>query len=723
MPELKPRIYQETIAATAARNNTLVVLPTGLGKTHIAMMLAQHRLKHYPQAKVVVLAPTKPLVDQHATSFANYLPDAESLGVTLTGKIAPKKRAEEFERASFIFCTPQTLENDLLGARVSLKDVCLLVVDEAHRAVGDYAYVFIAGQYQKQSRHERILALTASPGSKREQIQEVIDNCGIEKVEVRSQDDPDVKPYVQEMDIKHVEVDFPSSFMSIKTAIERVIKNRLAQVRRHGHIRDSDLNKTQLLMATKQLQGEIKSGQPDPLVWRSISLLAEVMKVQHALELIETQGVDAFLSYISSLQRQAEKGQSKAVKNLVEDADFKHAVILARKLQERKIEHPKLLKLLSMIRLELTKNKDAKIIVFNQYRDQAQRIVDLLKARARLFVGQQKKGGTGLSQKEQKEMLDAFRAGEFPILVATSVGEEGLDIPAVDLVVFYEPIPSAIRTIQRRGRTGRQETGRVYILVAKGTRDVGYRWSAHHKEQRMYRELKQIAKSVTPSKPKDQSVLDDFESKEELIIYADSREKGSQTLKELHSLGANLVLKSLPVGDYLLSKRLCVEYKNAEDFVNSLLDGRLMAQMGELTQYQKPVLLVEGTDLYAQRNVHPNAIRGALSAIAVSFGVPIIFAQDAQDAANILLTMARREKQGGISSQELGVTKPASEKEELLRVVAQLPNVGPVLAPKLLERFGTLKDLTSATKEQLLQIDGVGKKKADELLDVFSRRF
>jgi ERCC4-related helicase len=712
MLKFEPRLYQETIAGTAALHNTMVVLPTGLGKTQVAMMLSAQRLKQYPNSKVLVLAPTKPLVEQHARTFAEQLPDAEALSTVLTGKTSPEKRSKEYERATFIFSTPQTVENDLLSKRFDLKEVSLLVLDEAHRATGDYAYVYITKQYIKRARHERILALTASPGSDKQTIEEVIANTGAERVEVRTPEDPDVAPYVQETELQYLEVDLPVHLAKLKTVMERVILNRLSQVKTHGHIKDVALNKTQLLLAQKELQRLLSDGEVDPLVWRSLSLLAEVMKAQHALELLESQGTDALVRYTAQLERQAAKGQSKAVKNLVSDPEFRHVIMSAQALKEKGIEHPKLLKLVSLVKLELSKKPDAKIIVFSQYRDMGAAIVERLKVHAQLFVGQQRKGDTGMSQKEQHAMLTRFREGAFPVLVATSVGEEGLDIPAVDLVLFYEPVPSAIRTIQRRGRTGRHDTGRVVILVARGTRDVGYKWSAHHKEARMYRNLKTLVRTVAP-RPREQRGLDEYS--EELTIHADAREKGSGVLKALDSLGVNLVLKRLEVGDYLLSSRVCVEYKTAPDFVDSLLDGRLLEQVRELCRYQRPLIVVQGTDLYSQRNVHPNAIRGALSAVAVSFGVPILFTQNDYDTAELLRTIARRERDGGSANTAFLSTRPASGDDALLSTVAQFPGVGPVLAVKLLARFGSLKALASASVDELRQVDGIGKSKAQEL--------
>ena len=727
--QFTPRSYQESIFDTAKLHNTLVVLPTGLGKTAIAMLLAEKRIQQYPDSKVLVLAPTKPLVEQHYASFSEQLPDASTLGVVLTGKVKPEKRAEEFAQATYIFSTPQTIENDLLGGRITLKQVSLLVLDEAHRATGEYSYVQIAKQYVKQATHQRVLALTASPGSKKAVIQEVVDNCYIEKLEVRSSDDADVAEYTQDMDVQYLEVELQDEIKSLKKDLERVIQKKKQHVQSLGILSTLGTTKGDLLKAQRQLQGLIRGGDPEPQVWTSISVLAEILKAEHALELIETQSLQALDNYLDSLRRQAEKGQSKAVKNLMSDPDFKHVALKSTRLQERGLEHPKVLRAVSIAKLELAKNPSAKIIIFNQYRDAAKTLASALKDKARLFVGQQKKGETGLSQKEQQAMLDSFRAGEFPVLVATAVGEEGLDIPSVDLVLFYEPVASAVRTIQRRGRTGRHATGRVYVLVTKDTRDVAYRWSAHHKEKRMYRNLKELAKDITPQS-NSQRGLDEYaqareqDKEEEVVIFADTREKSSGVLKKLRDApGVNLQLKSLSVGDYVLSKRVCVEFKYANDFVDSLLDGRLFSQLRELVNYQRPVLIIQGSDWYSQRNIHPNAVRGALSAIAVSFGIPVLVSQNDEDTAQLLKTIAQREAKGGVSGAEFISSRSETLDQQLASVVAGIPAVGPVLAVRLLTHFSTLKKLVLASQKDLQAVEGVGKKKAKEIVEFFEQRY
>src|SRR3989344_4713831 len=192
-----PRLYQETIFSTAAQKNTLVVLPTGIGKTNVFLMLAAHRLKQFPNSKVLFIGPTRPLVEQYILVFRKHFDIKEDEMAVFTGFVSPGKRAEMLKSAKVIFSTPQGLENDIISGRIRLDDVSLLGVDEAHRAVGGYAYVFIAKKYQKTALYPRILALTASPGSDLEKISEVCSNLFIEEIEVRTPDDPDVKPYVQ----------------------------------------------------------------------------------------------------------------------------------------------------------------------------------------------------------------------------------------------------------------------------------------------------------------------------------------------------------------------------------------------------------------------------------------------------------------------------------------------------------------------------------------------
>ncbi len=714
-----PRLYQETILATAALKNTLVVLPTGMGKTGVALLLSIQRLKQYPQSKILILAPTKPLAEQHLNTFKQSLDLPEEKFALFTGDVSPEKRAEIWQTAQIIFSTPQGLENDVIGDKIDISKVSLLVFDEAHRATGDYSYVFLAKQYQRKSDWPRILALTASPGSETAKIEEVCNNLGIEAVEIRTEKDPDVQPYIQPIEVEWIKVELPEEFKKIQVLFQQCIKGKVEQLKQYG-IKGAFMSKKDLLQLQAQLHARISAGERDFEAMKAISVLAEIIKAQHALELLETQGVAPLNKYMTGLYEQAGSSKVKAVKNLTADLTFKSAYILAQKLLEQKVEHPKIKALVEFVINEIKQNKMMKMILFTQYRDTAVTLTEELNKNegclSKVFVGQAKKGDTGLSQKQQAEMLDLFRDGMFNILIATSVAEEGLDIPKVDLVVFYEPIPSAIRHIQRRGRTGRQEKGRVAIFMTKATRDEAYSWSAKHKENRMISVLEQMRKELTVKLAPKQPTLASYENN--VKIFADYREKTTGTVKELVELGVSIKLDMLTCADYVLSSRVGVELKTANDFVDSIVDGRLLEQLKTLKRsYERPIIIIQGTqDLYSLRNVHPNAIRGMLGTIAVSYGIPILYAKDEKDGAALLLSIAKREQEENTKDfSPHADRKPMTMKEQQEYLVSCLPNVGPQLAKELLKHFGSIAGIFAATENDLKKVDGVGEKIAKQI--------
>ncbi|RJQ17542.1 DEAD/DEAH box helicase [Candidatus Woesearchaeota archaeon] len=722
MLNFQPRLYQETIFATTAKSNTLVVLPTGMGKTAIFLMLAAHRLKSYPNSKILLLGPTKPLVDQYYSVFFKLFSIPEEKLAIFTGMVSPAKREELWKQAQIIFSTPQGLENDVLSGKISLKDVSLLGFDEAHRAVGDYAYVFLAKKYHQQAQYERIVGLTASPGDDVETIQEVCKNLFIAEVEVRTNESPDVVEYIQDVDLKTVKVDLPEEFLQIKKYLDQCYQSKLNEVKQYGYLYGavSEYNKVTILALQSALHAKLMQGERDFELLKSISLLAEALKVQHALELIETQDISTLQEYVQKLHDEAAKGKTKATHNLVRDINFRSAQIKLQQALEKRLIHPKLEKLISIV----AENKGKKMVIFNQYRDMGKKIVEMLQKNgvdARLFVGQQKKKDTGMSQKTQKKVLDEFREDKFLVLVSSSVGEEGLDIPQVDLVIFYEPIPSAIRKIQRSGRTGRLEKGAVIILMSKNTRDEAYHWVAHHKEKRMYRAIEQVKKELHNSPV--QHKLDAFSSSD-LKLFADYREKGSLVLKELSNRGFQISLTKLDVADYVLSERVAVEYKTVQDFVDSILDGRLLSQLKDLKKYQNPVVIIEGQeDIYAVRKIHPRAIQGMLITIIVSYGIPLLQTKNAKETADILEMIARKEQEEKQSGFTFHTAKPLTDKELQEYVVGAFPGVGGIINKELLKKFKTVKNIVNASEEELKKVDLIGEKKAKSLRNIFNREY
>ncbi|MEK6916549.1 MAG: ERCC4 domain-containing protein, partial [Nanoarchaeota archaeon] len=523
---------------------------------------------------------------------------------------------------------------------------------------------------------KRILALTASPGSNLEKIQEVIKNLYIEDVEIRTDDDPDVAPYIQEVNVKWIHVDLPEHFKSTQKFLSDCYKDKISKMKEFVPINRALENKTDLLITQKELLYNIKNSK-DFESMKAISLLAEAMKVQHALELLESQGITPLLEYMESLVTKAKTTKTKAVKNLVSDLNFKSALITIRNLKEMKIEHPKYPELRRILE-DYKKNKDIKIIVFSQYRDSISNLVtEINKIKgmtAEMFVGQQKKKGNGLSQKDQINMLERFKKNEFNVLVMSSVGEEGLDIPQVDVVIFYEPVPSAIRTIQRRGRTGRQKKGEVIVLVAKKTRDEGYRWSSFHKEKKMGEILNKLKRNFKAEKKTERKLTEFVLPETEVVIHADYREKSSGVIKKLIELGIKIELEKLEVGDYVLSPDICLEYKTIPDFVDSLIDKRLFSQLKDMQKYKKQLIILEGDDdLYSQRQLHPNAIRGMLAAITIDYGVPILTTKNTEDTALLMAMIAKREQTDDKKGFTMHSSKPLTLKEQQEYLISALP--------------------------------------------------
>ena len=504
---LQSRLYQQKILGMAVNENLLAVLPTGLGKTPIAIMLAAHRLKILPDCKIMILAPTKPLTGQHFNSFRKFLNVDENEMQVVTGEVKPGERRSLYKTKKIIFATPQTIKNDLERGRIELSDFSLLVVDEAHHSIGGYAYPYIAKKYIDQAKNPRILALTASPGATQEKIREICGNLGVQAVDIRTEQDSDVKPYVKHKDIEHASISLPPSFMEIKNMINEVYQKKLGYLRKFGFTKPTRLiSKKDLIALQGEFMGKIRTGNRS--AFAALSIATQCIKLEHALGLLETQGIKPLLEYWDKLN----SDKSRASKVISNDKKIRKAMELTKGLFEKGSKHPKISKLCSIVDTELSRNPESRIIIFANYRSSVKEIVKSLSgigsAKPVRFVGQKE----GVTQKQQLETVKRFRDGEYNILVATSIGEEGLDIPSANLAVFYEPVPSPLRSIQRRGRVGRASIGRVVMLITEGTRDEGYFWTSYHKEKSMKSILKGMRKDgeTSASVIKRRKTLEDF---------------------------------------------------------------------------------------------------------------------------------------------------------------------------------------------------------------------
>jgi len=505
------REYQKKIAEVAASTNTLVVLPTGLGKTVIAIMVAARLLEEHPGSKAMVLAPTRPLVLQHLRAFGAELKLPEGSFAALTGTVDPGERELLWLKSRVIFATPQTVYNDVRHGRVSLQDVVLAVFDEAHRCVKDYTYTKLATVYRETALRPRIVGLTASPGASKEKINEIKRNLYIEAVEARSEESEDVKGYVEKTKVETIKVRVPDEYYETTLRLRELYNDKVRKLINGGFLKSNRVSKKALLEARIAITARLKSAQASGgqkgYIFGAIINQAQAVAILHALEMIETQGAPPLLRYLQKMREKPDKG--KAISSLVRDTRWTHMEAEASKLVS--VPHPKISVMLTTVKEQLLRKGDSRIIVFTQYRDTIEDIVKALEKEglsARRFVGQSdREGSRGMDQQLQTKTLDLFRRGEFRVLVSSSIGEEGLHVPDVDLVVFYEAVPSEIRYIQRRGRTGRTTEGRVVILLAEGTVDEAYYYSTLLKESRM-KELVKETSRVPRRRARDLTLLD-----------------------------------------------------------------------------------------------------------------------------------------------------------------------------------------------------------------------
>jgi len=710
--KIEQRTYQGVIAASAMDKNTLVVLPTGLGKTVIAAMIAAKKLQ---DGKILFMAPTKPLVQQHFKTFNEFLHVDSSVMHIMTGSTRPAERYKKWQDGKIFFGTPQVVENDLISGEVPTEDFSLIIFDEAHRATGDYSYVFINEKMNAQK-----LALTASPGGSKEKIMEVAENLGTENFEVRTEDDPDVKPFIEdkEVDWRHVSLD--DTFEKAREHLQNAYREQLQKLKSMGMLDStSDVHKGDLL----KLRGEISSKlstSDDSKLYSAISRVATGLKISQAIELLETQGVSQAYDYLQGL----ETDDSKAAGRALENEDVQRAKQLITHLKKKGEEHPKVDELLEIMK---DMKDDQNAIVFTEYRASAKNIVDEIETvglSATRFIGQQ--GDEGMSQSDQIETLDEFENGKYDVLVSTSIGEEGLDIPAVDYVIFYEPVASGIRDIQRSGRTGRQEEGNVIVLIAENTRDEGNYWSAYHKKKRMNNVLKQLKEEDLESSKQqtlEQNYTEEDERDEDRVtVVVDDRE--NSIAKELSRKEIEVDKTRLEVADFMVSDDTVVERKRTDDFVDSIVDNRLFDQIQDIKQFQNPVLLLEGENLYTHRDIAPEAIQGALSSIILDYEMPILWSDHEEETTELLLSMARREQQERDKDVQVrGSSEGTTQAEMQEFIAAGLPGVNTKIAERLLNEFDTLEKIFTASEEELKQVEGIGQKKAEKIRSTVTRKY
>jgi len=291
--KLEAREYQIEIAKKCLENNSLVVLPTGLGKTNIALLVCAEKLNK-EDGRILFLAPTKPLIEQHKKTFEN-LSEIKDLMV-VSGSIKPEKRKSLYEKARIVFATPQTIVNDLKSEVLKLDNFILLIVDEAHHSVGNYSYTYIAERYIKEAKKPLILGLTASPGGRIDKIEEIKRNLFIEKVEIKSEFDEKIRKYIKERETIKVDVELPNDYKIAKKLIENLIEERINYLVNIGALPTKNISKKELLNYYNLYASKANSLKKKELYF-AISKISELIKLDYCLELLETQGKNQVLEY------------------------------------------------------------------------------------------------------------------------------------------------------------------------------------------------------------------------------------------------------------------------------------------------------------------------------------------------------------------------------------------------------------------------------------------
>ncbi len=474
------RDFQVELAKMAVGSNLLVVVPTGLGKTIVALIAGAEMMKTTGK-KILFLAPTRPLAMQHLETFRkNFL--LKSLAL-FTGSTPAAERKGLWFSSRVIFATPQVIANDLDAGLYNLDEVAFCIFDEAHRAVGNYSYVHVAEKCKEAGI--RILGLTASPGSKKTKIESILQALNIDKVEIRNREDEGVSSFVKEVEEQIVRVDISDEMRELLSPLDDLLHEKIVKIQRMGFLRYKKaefVSRKDLLSVRAAIMARGKRG---GYLFGAMHNSIVAIHAYHCSELLETQGVKPLRLYLDRMQ--ASEKMSKVEKSFLNDDRVKKVLALLKKARSE--SHPKAARLVEIIGSQLEKKEDSLVMVFTQYRDTIELITSELEKKGiscGKFIGQADRGKEkGMSQKEQRQTIKKFSTRGFSVLVASSIGEEGIDVPDVDLVVFYEPIPSEIRYIQRKGRTGRSSVGKVTILVANRTRDEAYLRASFKRERKM----------------------------------------------------------------------------------------------------------------------------------------------------------------------------------------------------------------------------------------------
>ena len=505
---VEARAYQLEAVDEALSSSMLLVMPTAAGKTAVIWMTIASKLSE-ENGRVILIAPTVGLVDQHLRSIRDVL-SLEEEAISITGQIPPSDRVGLWGSSRLIIATPKVIVNDVKNDVLRLSEFSLLVIDEAHHCTGEHAMAMVCDYYTSSSSSPHILGATASPGHRPDTVREICTRTGASRIHIRNSDEEMLKGYLSELEIREISVRVPEKMKELARPFVIWQQGIVDRQRRLGrYILPGMISFAGLSSAMDRSRSAIGRGEVSG--YQSVSQIAIAMRLHHLINCLLSQGVSASREYLERLEN-GDDSSKKTVRDFLRDPRVRD---LLEKLEGMVEIHSKIGAVRRMVRERLRRDPNSRVIVFANYRDTIASLESSLEGldsvKAIRFVGQSSRGGRqGLSPKDQVGVLHEFRNGGANVLLATSIGEEGLDIPSADLVIFYEPVSSEIRTIQRRGRTGRQRLGEVIVLIAEGTRDEGAKAMAVRREENMQRAVHRVRRSLPREHHSDLSNLGRF---------------------------------------------------------------------------------------------------------------------------------------------------------------------------------------------------------------------
>lgn len=479
---VEAREYQLRIAEDIGEKNAIVVLPTGLGKTAIAALILARSLKARG-GRGLFLAPTRILVQQHRDFLSKVMNLPTGSVTAITGEDDIVSRSDAWQ-GKIVCATPQIAVQDYKRRLFSPSDFSVSVVDEVHRAIGNHSYVQMLGILSGSDVQK--IGLTATLPTEKEKIDEIKGALSADVILYRDYESEDVKSFIQKVDVDTRFLEPTPEMKKALALLKEALRERLESIAKEGLFSfqaASRMSFKELLMRRDAILGKGS--------WNAKFAYSMAAKLFTMIKYLETQSYASFLSYYEKTA-----SDSKRVASMIsKDQKISQAVGLIREVVDRGGEHPKLSELKKIVS-SLGPNDRA--LVFVGYRDTVDQIHKLLDEsgyRSWILIGKQ--GQTGQNQEEQMRAVEEFRRGNYQVLIATQIGEEGLDIAECNIVVFYDNVASAVRFVQRRGRTGRRSAGRMVILMVKGTSDEAYYWVV----QRKLKAVKRYVEKLNERKP------------------------------------------------------------------------------------------------------------------------------------------------------------------------------------------------------------------------------